>query len=699
MNTNNNEKIDEIVKIIKDNLSDEEDKDFIDNLKYFATLTEVPEDVNGKFNEIVEFVKNELKKQGIIAEASEIGKYFGHIISKENINKENINKKDTLLIADLKVKSMVFLLRAYNLVGTYNKYTTKKSEQDIQNDFSSFKEEVKSILEELKILKNKQENSFIYDVISKKENGEEMYESRWHCKCEELIKKLNDESLEEKNIIDVFSNAMSDCEMEYIRDVTILYMFMYDKIDIEKLFEKEPIRLLYTITNIYKDAKDENFKKIAHKSEKIIEKYEENTNSFKNNIYPIRYFLFDNRMKEVQYYGISNRFNWFWEQEKNVTLFRNFSKDRGSKEDLKEKKNVEYFKNLMKHIKEHVNGTNVNKAYSYSRNPIRDLYKYLHRKSYNYYCNYSQLVFECDSISVNNNDEINIENLELNEDKSVAVFEIVEGVTVNSLKIKKDNNKKEIFFYEYLKEEADNYESTLFCIEFCKENAIVSEKSGRRLKHLNDYLNSWTGDYTDFIYSKISENDDEVITSPEYFDEVKKIYNMENNDEKINEDFVLEPNVRYQVDLNILEIMQLYYYLLLKHKEKYSAEFQENELKGSLKGSLKAKLKDKLFKEMNKKIINNINKYENEYCSCNLGNIQGVNEAKVLNKVKDMMVEKIIEKITETKSSKKIKFVGEKVWEVDSSDKYKGYIPNDFKVYSGEDKLLNEIRKIFISLY
>ncbi|MFQ8892992.1 MAG: hypothetical protein ACLR8H_11520 [Clostridium sp.] len=562
--------------IINNIAGTEEDNEFIKNLSNIALVKN--EDIYNYKNyieynisQIKNYIDSNKERNGIKA----IEDIFG-FIGDFNFQKENGNFY--LFVGNVKIKAVALMCRMYLFIEKYQKHATDKLDERRGNAHKTTIWYIKNYIEGKEIESLLKSLTEKYEPIEKYKYNESDYKG--YCL------KHDDEQycyfLEEKNK-DEKSNAKSyKMSKECKKSAEIICHLISKKLELDTLDDKT-IGEIVNIINLISEKTIEN--KIAEfkEQEKMLGFLKDEHNKNRS----LRYFLFDNRMKEVEFFGVENRFNWLWEQEQGVCLYRNVT-EKDPYDNLEEKKSYEYMSELMKHIISHASGKNYHKANSYSRNPIRDFYKYIdigfpEKAPY-------EFNFEV-NININNNseNEFFVTSEQINVDFNLVVnmkakFEFIENATTNSLKITTDStSREEVSFYNYLKKNEGDYSKTQFCIEYCKENSIVPADSGRRLRKLNDYLHTW-GVTENFHYSYISDNDDEVITSTDYFsDNQKNIY-----------------------ELNFIQILAVMYGLY--DLEAPSIDNKADRLKKKIKYHFENEIKEKIKKE---KIIENLNNVNN----------------------------------------------------------------------------------------
>ena len=491
------QKVEEIVEYIIKNLDGtDEDNCFINALAYVAQVQLCVDEIslieldsatiNEKIEDIYNYIKNP-KTIGIV----EINKIFGFITDNFDFNCDDGNYY--LFIANVKIKAMAFLCRTYSFIKKYERHEESEWEYKLKSARSDVTEEICAVLEKENLIKH----------ISIK------------CQTNQQEKELNEYKIVKNRIVE--KSKEDNGKTEYCKltkeqacDFNLAFQIKEREMELSQL-ERITVGRITELLGIENKVEDIEIQK--EMAERIIQKSENRS---------LRYFIFDNSMREVEFFGIENRFNWLWESESNVCLYRNVVKKEKNANTYKfeTQKGMDYMKELMTRIVSHASG-DYNEAISYSRNPIRDIYKYL---DLNHDVKPLEIVF---TINVNG-EQVSLDCTHCFNENETATFEFIEKATTNKIRTSNDglSNVKESSFYEYLKLSEDNYSNTKYCIEFCKENTIVPYSKGRRLIKLNNYLHTWGID-KNFMYSHVSDNDDEVITSIDYFtDDEKKIYKL-----------------------------------------------------------------------------------------------------------------------------------------------------------------------------
>ncbi|MCD7841550.1 MAG: hypothetical protein LUG56_03685 [Lachnospiraceae bacterium] len=267
-------------------------------------------------------------------------------------------------------------------------------------------------------------------------------------------------------------------------------------------------------------------------SDKISLKFQDNTTEYKgindriqniventnlaNNKLSLSYYLFDNSMHDVAFYGTKSKLLWSWES-RSATLYHNIS----LKTDFNDKENkqngvstrIDYVKAMFKNMINHIN-SHSQFILSYSTNPVLDIFKYLYHP-----CQDGQDVFSfCASkeSDTDNSLKISLTNKNNIEKDEKCKFGIAKNIQINNIR----NSKTCVDFYTFLSGNAEEKLTSdyYFCIE--PFNPIRNgNESGRLASRLCTYLGTWCNDdeqLKKLYYSKVSERDDEVICAKGY---------------------------------------------------------------------------------------------------------------------------------------------------------------------------------------
>lgn len=629
--------VEEIVDYIINNLGGtDEDNCFINALAYVAqvqicvgerSLKELDrEKINKKIEVIYNYIKNP-KTIGI----AEINKILGFIT--ENIDFSCDDGNYYLFVANVKIKAMAFLCRTYSFIKKYERHEETDWNTKLTNARNEVKSQICKVLEEKENLKK---------CISTNQQEEELNEY-----------KIVENTFKRKIKDDNEKTEYYKLTKEQAENLNLAFQVKEGKKDLAQL-ERNNVGQITELLGIENKVEDIETQK------EMVEHISQNSENRS-----LRYFIFDNSMREVEFFGIENRFNWLWESESNVCLYRNVVKKENNANTSKfeTQKGMDYMKSLMERIVGHASGVNYDEAISYSRNPIRDIYKYL---DLNHDAKPLEIVF---TIEVKDG-QVNLACEENFCEDEKATFEFIEKATTNMIKIFNGElaNVEQCSFYKYLKLSEDKYSNTKYCIEFCKENAIVPHSTERRLIKLNDYLHTWGID-KNFMFSHVSDNDDEVITSIDYFaDGEKKTYTL---------NFIEILVVLYKIfsiegKADVLESLKEK--IILEYKEQLKNMSIEKEIK--LKGGVT--IKTEIPEDLNETI-----------------------QTKVIEKQKTIPEEiagKIIEKIKQNEGSENAVNVISAIEmgiERDTKNRYKFARTEKFKLFVGQNEILSFWKQLF----
>ncbi|NKF07112.1 hypothetical protein J1C67_00045 [Clostridium gasigenes] len=513
-------------------LREEEDPDgnegyirFIEDLRFIAEVhNDTIKDEKDKVDEAISRIQDFIDARD--SHNRDMKDLFGLIgEKKETYNFDQTNKSYYFFVGDLKMKAFIFLLRAYRFI---QKYLSGNEPEDASKPVSELKQMINmDLYQQIFADDSSRYKSYVYEEDNgkysfRKHDGEAEEPGAYLDVCSEEIKELIEKL---QNIKEKGSDNIKAYEVEIV--------------EIEDFFGKSAMQ--------YKGDKIKGFSdKIPGILEgimdyKVKEGLEESKDRNKKGY--AKYFLFDNGMHEVSWYGVESEFSWLWEQHENVTLFRNVSeKSEGSQQESKNR--VSFMQTMFSEIISHLNGASVNNC-SYSKNPIRDIYKYVQIAD----GNMSTYVISIDNTKLKCIEDGN------SMEQPKCRFGIVCNATTNSIKT---NNKEESFYNFVIGEEALGDGNPKYSIEPFLINSATSTKKGRRAEQFCEYLNSWKELEKKVIYSKVSENDDEIITSYNYFEEV----NVSNQDDEIKQ----EDGKEYIFDFAKKEFVYLMYYIFLDEK-------------------------------------------------------------------------------------------------------------------------------------
>lgn len=371
---------------------DESNKDLNDFINALLNISEVsidnlPEDKNSIGSDI-EKISNYIKNNN---------SYNFRLNNMFNLNGFTLPPEGTkeyyFFIADLKIQSTVYILRIYNFICSW------KDTHGVERRRADFLEEVKNI--KLNLLGEFVEKD---SIVAKDAILEDLLDVNFI----ENDTQKEEKNYNEKKLMDLYKEVTS-----YITNINLF--FEDESIDIMRSLED-----LATVFKKLKQQKldqfpitsEENNFRTGNAEEKkyteIRDKIEEEFSRLPNFEYGIKlfqanqdkfdfmsqdaieYYLFDNSMKELDFCGIE--WEWLWRYECNIAdLFRCVGTDNFTYKSKFQITNCEsnndseggisgreYYANMIRETVRHMNkGDNKSKLASYSKNPFRDIYKYM----------------------------------------------------------------------------------------------------------------------------------------------------------------------------------------------------------------------------------------------------------------------------------------------------------------------------------
>lgn len=342
-----------IIEQLKLNDSNNEEKnliDFFNNLAFISQLrigtNSYDDNLSGLFNsKVYETIVN--ISQFVISldtDNEELQHLFGFNNNME-FSEDDIEKMDNCeriyLIADLKLKASIFLIRTANFcrkAGCETKITLKSYAKDLRNARLS------DILSAFCVSNNDTRSLSQYIDLSGKEK--------------ESI-NLTDEAREYFDVCTEFLIAANNNENEKARKVGEKAMGIEQKLAESKDNGKPVLNYFSNIDCIGK-----------------------------NLLSDMHYYIFDNSMHEVEFVGLSHYWLWRYLPDKK-TLFRCVGTNEFISSDKKfyyldidnntnsKALGRTYYRKMIENIVMHMNKGDYNKLSSYSKNPFLDIYKYM----------------------------------------------------------------------------------------------------------------------------------------------------------------------------------------------------------------------------------------------------------------------------------------------------------------------------------
>lgn len=498
-------------------------------------------------------------------------------------------KEYYFFIADLKIQSTVYILRIYKFICSWE-YTNS-----LEKRRTDFLNEVNNI-----------ELSLLRKLIETNDKADDYRALKDLININYIIENIQDN---EQKLIDLYK--------EVTPDIITINSFHEEK-------DNDIIISLQNLTTVFETLKQQRLDQVTIKfkengKEKIEEefsklpnfeygiqlfKYSQNKFDF-NSQNAIEYYLFDNSMKELEFCGIE--WKWLWRYERNKRdLFRcvgtdNFSCNFEFQISNNSEKNInnrKYYSNMIRETVKHMNtGTNKPKLSSYSKNPFRDIYKYMDiKKNNNEQNNEYYFIVRKDnkdkykSYLKSGTFEINDKSSDLLElpyekNKNNVTFALIKNADTNIIREIKEveegifsiNGKNfttikynSIYdFYTMITEKIFNEGYYGFCLDILDNKAPIQ----------NNKIREVFQEYTDnFPYEEekikglqrniVSPDDKEVIMLGNTCDNI--IYDLP-NDYKTCKD-----NVEYRINMTSKEMLYLFYQIHKMYHSKIKIEVTEN---------------------------------------------------------------------------------------------------------------------------
>ena len=592
--------VEELVKKIN---SDEEkykkkseNNNFIKAMYYLATIKIDNLDKDNSVEGAVKIIKEYIQKNS--SANDNVNNMFGFKSSDFSIPKKN-TKGYYFFLADLKIKCTVYILRIHNFILNWKKSNKIESQRDY------FLELVKNI----KI--NSVRKMFSLDPIDTDDTFKEIVELT---------------GSEEKNIEEIESEKNKEKSNQYKEFYNNIKKFLKE-VDNEKRVEIG--KKIYEIQRILINEEKEggyideipSFINI----ESIFKEREPKAN------FDEEYYLFDNSMKEIDFVGI--QWKWLWRYEEDIAdLFRCVGTDDftywgeyniSSDETTSGRK---YYQTMIKNIVSHMNkGQDKTKLASYSKNPFRDIYKYMNIEnckkvsegSKENYFFIVKKVTDNDNIhykaelkygSVLNKDSINKERefpYEIN--KNIVTFAMIKNAKINvarkisevskhvadfkigKVSYKVNNNEDPVSFFKLIKEGEDSDYS--FCVDILNNKALYT---GDVRNVFKKYVSNFpdVNNIQGLQLNIVSTSDDEVVMLGNTCDAIERgEVNYLKDSKKLNYD-KLKDNQEYRLKLHAKDMIYLFYsmYKMVNKKEDITITIEEDK-DNVLEGYKKYKIK------------------------------------------------------------------------------------------------------------
>lgn len=465
----------------------------------------------------------------------------------DELSKESV-KEYLYFIADMKIKATVYLLRMHNFVkngGLNNVYLTVERFIEIIKEIVSnenFYSNVYNffsckVLREKEIVDNHIESKNRIDNLSEKEQNAIDYIK----KCKEFVSKSQDGWDKVKDIANELremESAVMDKEEPVNRKENTLL----------------PVFQQYDMIGEYKILAD-------HK-----------------------YYLFDNSMREIQFTGIG--WNWLWKYEQSkADMFR--CSDGTDTYDLQgdsAKTGREFYQFMIATIVRHMNkGKDKPKLASYSKNPFRDIYKYMSVKQQEGTYLYKVQKDENETYKANlylrmGEKEIPLDDIETVENSANTVwFSIIRNGETNTIASVKDGSVgKGKSFSEFItNEEQDDSDMHYFCVDILN-NTVPYRGDVRNV--FGKYVSQFPDVDSKQLQSAIvAASDKEVVMWWDNSIPYRKIEWLTECPESLRyEDF--EENVEYRIELTKKDVLGLFYSIWKNNRKKDAVSFGMNKI-------------------------------------------------------------------------------------------------------------------------
>ncbi|WP_313233438.1 hypothetical protein [Tissierella praeacuta] len=537
----------------------EDKQKFIEAMSYMAMIKSEDlnkEEIKNHIGVIQEFVKSSK------SDNNTVNNMFG--LKEEFTGLEFGTKEYYFFLADIKIKSVVYLLRIDNFLKNWKSSNTDKVKREaFISDIKNMKmSEVKVFFEISKETEYDTRNFLEISQLDHELLNNAFWKLNESNKNDDKLKLSSQEKDFKEFCQSIINFLKNNNNKEELKKITNLYKkqkrILEEKLD-EMLEKKDEKHLNEQLNKI------DGIRVSFDYAEKL---YSNKDTGLRRQDKDIEYYLFDNSMKEISFCGIE--WNWMWKYEKGVEdLFRCVGTDRFVYEgDYNGQKRRIYYQNMIKNIVNHMNkGGNVKLA-SYSKNPFRDIYKYMISE----YENKEEKAEYSFKIKFVNNGVNNV-IVELEEKNSSCdnfkpmIFAMIKKANTNIIKkLASSNNYCNDFtindknykcistantsFYDYVLGEDDGDEYN-FCVDTfnTKENY-----KGDIRRVFGEYTDSFPGvGVPNHQLSVVASSDKEVVMLGNTCDGIKNDFNLNWNYANCTE------NIEYRVELNRDEILLLFY--------------------------------------------------------------------------------------------------------------------------------------------
>lgn len=529
----------ENIEINIESLSFENKKydDFIASMKTLANIKADDIEINGerdKINaaivKIVSFVRSNESANEMIFNMfgfmdKDGGKAFD--INKWGDYLKTMSKKQYLyFIADLKIKATVYLLRIHRFLN-----------RDKNKEFTDYNTRIEG---KIKMLSCGEIYHFFGEEYPEEDRDKKILEydtSDENGRIGKYIKNCND-----------YLNAQEGDKKKYA----------------SKLQELEADRL----EEILEEDENNDF------SLPLFQKYFGVDKQEQLKLIDDTYYLFDNSMKEIDFCGIG--WNWLWKYEsKKSNLFRCVGTDEFKYFGTLKESGRFYYQTMIKNIVIHMNRSDEkNKLASYSKNPYRDIYKYMSLNDKGKYrieidldSGVSTLLWKC-------NDECEWEEYNIAMDERQMTFAMVYQADTNVVKRLSSTGDKKDFsldiggniqefscskntaentqsFSEFILDNNTDDSIKLFCVDILNNSVpYIGDVRGVFKKYTDQFPDEKVKGIQREI---VSPTDDEVVMSGNTANSIMLLKSKEDA-----ENIDLEVNTEYRIDLSLADMICLF---------------------------------------------------------------------------------------------------------------------------------------------
>lgn len=275
-----------------------------------------------------------------------------------------------------------------------------------------------------------------------------------------------------------------------------------------------------------------------------------------------KYFMFNNNMREIEFYGASFEFLWDWNTSKKTIfsakpLYRKLNFTGGNREFkgkcddwVKVQTNQKYIENMFTEVVSHLNNSKC--LHSFTENGLLDVFKYLYP--------YKVTIADVDQ---DDKHKGYYEIDEHNQTEYQAEFRIIKNANINNI-FGDFGNEKNTPFQEFIdSKNIELYKDLGFTLEIYpppKAGDDTNEKEGIKgiKEKLINYLKLWVDD-VQLIMSYVAD-DKEVISTGKCFTEAFRL--TDDNEEKlvkvIENDYVEYTKTKLDDSEKVVDIKNLF---------------------------------------------------------------------------------------------------------------------------------------------